>query len=171
MKGLYLLLIPVLLSFIACSEDSGTVDKNWKNANDLAYQEIASNNEYRKLVTESGPDGLYYKVLKSGTGTEYPLQTSSVKVLYKGMYYDGTVFDAGTSVSEVPTKFSVAGTVRGFSFALQNMVVGDKWDIWIPYYLGYGYSDSYDQTTGTLIMKGCTVLHFEVELVEIIKFP
>jgi FKBP-type peptidyl-prolyl cis-trans isomerase len=108
-------------------------------------------------------------VIKSGTGTEHPIQTSKVKVLYKGLYYDKTIFDAGSGQSGVPVEFSTGGTVRGFSFALQNMVVGDRWEIWIPYYLGYGaggYTDYY----GNALIKGYSTLIFDVELVSFTQY-
>ena len=33
------------------------------------------------------------------------------------------------------------GVVDGFSTALQNMVEGDRWIVYIPYQLGYGSSE------------------------------
>jgi len=164
-----------LLSFSACSHNSS--DDTWREANTSAYEAITKNPDYKALLTETGPTGVYYKVIQSGTGTEHPLQTSKVKVLYKGTYYDGTVFDAGSSNSDVPVEFSLSGqsTIRGFSFAIQQMVVGDKWEIWIPYYLGYGatgyqVTDPYTYTYQTLI-KGYTTLVFEIELASITLYP
>ena len=159
----------------ACKKD----DKNdaWKEANTNAYEEITKNPNYHELKTGSGPSGVFYKIIKSGTGTEHPFQTSSVKVLYKGSFYDGSIFDQGTSKNENPVEFSLTGNgvIRGFSFALQNMVVGDHWEIWIPYYLGYG-STGYtitDYLSGTYktVIEGYTTLVFEVELVSIVQYP
>jgi len=172
----YLLAIPIfLVSFGACN--SNTSDDAWKEANISAYDAIVKDPSYHALQTETGPSGVYYKVLQSGTGTEHPFQTSSVTVLYQGSYYDGTVFDAGTSNNDVPATFALGGqsTIRGFSFAMQQMVVGDKWEIWIPYYLGYGASgyqvtDPYTYTYQTVI-KGYTTLVFQVELVSITLYP
>ena len=164
-KLFYFLLISLIsFSFATCSDDDN--DKEWKKANEDAYNAIAANPDYTELQTESGPSGVFYKVLPNDKpqGTEHPLHTSRVRVLYKGMYYDGSVFDAGTGDREVPAELSTAGTVRGFSFALQNMVVGDKWEIWIPWHLGYG-------NVGQSVIKGYTTLVFEVELVEIIQHP
>jgi len=173
-KIFYLLLFSVTIgSFTACNKDNDL--EVWREANTDAYEAIKKNSEYRPLRTATGPEGVYYKILEQGTGTEHPIQTSKVKVLYKGTYYNGSVFDAGSSGNDIPVEFLTGGTVRGFSFALQNMVVGDKWEIWIPYYLGYGaagytmpnyYSYSYET-----IIKGYTTLVFEVELVSITQYP
>ena len=171
MRNLFYLLTftATILSFNAC-KDNSDIDA-WREANISAYQAITRNWEYRELKTETGPTGVYYKVIKSGTGTEYPIQTSKVKVLYKGSFYEGTVFDPGTSGNDVPVEFFLTSTVRGFSFAVQNMVVGDKWEIWIPYYLGYGIDGQYDYYSGRTLIKGYTTLVFEVELVSITQYP
>ncbi|MDR3341038.1 MAG: FKBP-type peptidyl-prolyl cis-trans isomerase [Candidatus Symbiothrix sp.] len=170
-NSLRLLTIAVLLLAFASCNDSDNMDNAWQDANTEAYNAITKNPEYKALKTETGPTGVYYKVINSGEGTEHPLQTSSVKVLYKGSYYDGTVFDLGSSLNWVPSEFYLGsgGTIRGFSFALQNMVVGDKWEVWIPYYLGYGATDYYSGYT--LVMKGNTTLVFDLELVSITQFP
>jgi len=42
------------------------------------------------------------------------------------------------------------------------MQVGDKWEVWIPWKLGYGESGS-----GTI--KGYSTLVFEIELVAIVE--
>jgi len=164
-----------ILAFSSCKKNDDL--EVWREANTNAYNEIAKNPLYKALSTETGPTGVYYKVIKSGTGTEHPFQTSFVKVLYKGTYYDGSVFDAGTSGNDMPIEFDLTGQniIRGFSFALQNMVIGDKWEIWIPYYLGYGaagytITDYYYYSTQTLI-KGYTTLVFEIELVSITQYP
>ena len=180
-KLFYLLVFPVLtLSFSACNKDDNI--EVWREANVNAYNEIIKNPEYKALETETGPAGVYYKIIKSGAGTEHPLQTSKVKVLYKIYYYDKSVFSAGTSGNDIPVEMAVfeeiysgVFTPRGFSFALQNMVVGDKWEIWIPYYLAFGaygvqnYDYYYYQVQ--TIIKGYTTFVYEVELVDIIQYP
>jgi FKBP-type peptidyl-prolyl cis-trans isomerase len=164
-----IVLSALLLSFFSCDKDEQQ-DEAWIAANDKAYNDIVGNPDFKELKTETGPAGVYYKVKKKGDGVEHPIQTSSVKVLYKGTYYDGTVFDSGTGNTGIPREFSTEGTVRGFSFALQNMVVGDRWEIWIPYYLGYGSSGMTDYY-GTVLIKGYATLFFDVELVSITQYP
>jgi len=167
----------LIVSFTACNK--GEDISKWRDANIAAYDAITKNPNYKHLNTETGPTGIYYKVIESGTGTEKPFQTSKVKVRYKGTYYDGVVFDAGTGENGTPVEFSLVGNslVRGFSFTLQRMVVGDKWEVWIPYYLGYGaagYTTSsyyYPYSSYQTIIKGYTTLVFEIELVSINQYP
>jgi FKBP-type peptidyl-prolyl cis-trans isomerase len=170
MKNLFSFLLIALIAnvFCACTNKNDDTEE-WRDANDAAYYAFISSEDAKALYTETGPSGVWYKVINKGEGTVHPFQTASVKILYSGKYYDGTYFDAGTSGNGIPTSMSVAGTVRGFSFALQQMVVGDRWEIAIPYYLGYGEgtTDYYGYTS----FKGYTTLFFDVELVEITQYP
>jgi len=178
MKNLfYLLLFAVLfVSFFGCNNNNDNVNEAWRTANTNAYDSIAKLSDYHALQTtdKTGPTGVYYKIIQSGAGTVHPLQTSEVKVLYQGTYYDQkTFFDKGTGQSGEPTTLPLFGTnvIRGFSFALQQMVVGDKWEIWIPYYLGYGATGLISQTTYQTLIQGYTTLVFTVELVDITLYP
>ena len=182
MKNLFYIIAfsTLIIALNACNK-SDNLDA-WKEANINAYEEITKNPEYKALKTETGPEGVYIKVIKEGTGTEYPLQTSKVSVLFKIFFYDGSVFNAGTSGNDIPIEIAVfeelrsgVYTPRGFSFALQNMVIGDKWEIWVPYFLAYGafgvqdYNYYYYQTQ--TLVKGYTTLVYEVELISINQYP
>ena len=56
---------------------------------------------------------------------------------------------------------SVNRVVDGFSTALQHMKVGDKWEVWMPWRLGYG-------ANGSNAIPAHTTLVFEIELLEIL---
>lgn len=173
----------VAFSFASCNDD--TVDEAWKDTNLEAYNAITANSEYKDIRSffhpeedGTGPFGIYFKELKGGDRTqpEYPLQTSTVKILYEGRYYDGAYFNTGTKNNGIPVQITVNESytvnyfmTRGLSFALQNMVVGDRWEIWVPYYLGFGAYDLTDSTTGLVIIKAYSTLVYEIELVSIIK--
>ena len=174
MKHLFYLLISLFVAFSFASCNDSVIDDTWKDSNWKAYEAIKADPEYADVwsISENrtGPIGVYFKVIKQGTGTEHPIQTSKVKVLYHGYYYDETVFDAGSSENGIPVEFSTGETVRGFSFALQNMVIGDKWIICVPYHLGYGAGGRTD-AYGNVLLKGYTTLFFDVELVSITQYP
>jgi FKBP-type peptidyl-prolyl cis-trans isomerase len=170
-KIIYLLIACVSIVFVACENNDD--EKNaWAKANEEAYENIkadASWTEITNYLAPTGPRGVYRKAINwvpKDDNSIYPIQTAEVKVFYKGYFHDGTVFDPGTSASTsgVPVAFRVNGVIRGFDFALQNMVVGDKWEICIPWYLGYG-----DRNTGSI--RAYSTLFFEVELVEINQHP
>lgn len=94
-------------------------------------------------------DYIYCHVEAEGTGTQHPLFTDSVEVNYRGRliptlsYPDGYVFDQsykGTlnPAVNVPATFGVGNVIVGWSTALQVMVAGDIWRVYIPASLAYG---------------------------------
>lgn len=104
-------------------------------------------------------DGLYYEILKEGTG-EVPSATDTVRIHYEGKLIDGTVFDSSLERGQ-PAEFPVAGVVPGFSAGLQLVKEGGKIKLHIPPDLGYG-----DQSPPTI--PAGSALIFEVELLEIV---
>lgn len=104
-------------------------------------------------VTESG---LQIEYLNRGEGPS-PVSGDKVKVNYKGMTIDGTVFDEHNNVD-----FDVDGLIAGFTEGLKAMCVGDKVKITIPSDLAYG-----DRGAGDHIPGGSTLV-FEVQLLGIV---
>lgn len=124
------------------------------------------------LTFVSGPeDYIVVKVIESGKGSGCPLYTDIVKVHYQGRllpstsYASGYVFDQsyyGTynDKTAVPTELSVDDVVDGFSTALQHMHIGDHWQVYMPYQLGYGSSG-----TNSSSIPAYSVLIFDIRLV------
>lgn len=189
----YILLTVILFPFMgmvsSCSEDSseeGEFD-NWQKKNETVLNQWAANSSYRKILTYSkdvstsvsynNTDYIYVEVLETGDGTETPLFTDTCRVAYRGHYIptasypEGLIFDqnyidefdwytAGTS------KFLVGGMVNGFTTALMNMHVGDRWRVHIPYMLGYGKSD-YTASSSSSTIPGYSNLVFEIALYDV----
>ena len=150
-----------LLLLASCSEEDTTEDEyaNWQERNDNAVKEWAANNAYTKILTYTketttpgleNKDYIYVEVLEKGNGTESPLYSDTCRVAYRGRlipttsYKDGYVFDE-TFLGEFDWKtcgtadFCANNIVRdGFSTALQNMHIGDRWRVRFSYSLGYG---------------------------------
>ena len=106
-------------------------------------------------VEYDNEDYIYCEVIEKGAGTASPNFTDTVQVNYRGRliptlsFPEGKVFDQsykGTlnPATAVPTKFSVGGVIVGWSTALQHMVEGDIWRVYIPAHLGYGSSKQTD---------------------------
>ena len=70
-------------------------------------------------------------------------------------YYAKTVTDP---VTNSQTKYG--SVISGWTVALQHMVEGDKYEIWIPQQLAYGASDNGD-------IPAYSTLIFEIELVSV----
>ena len=100
--------------------------------------------------------GVCYKVLQSGPeGGKQPTPNSVVSCHYLGRTIDGKCFD--TSLGGYPLAIRLRDLIEGWAIALQQMRVGDKWEIYIPSELGYGsFSQPGIPANSTLI--------FEIEL-------
>lgn len=119
-------------------------------------------------------DYVYCRILEKGTGTVKPLFTDTVAAHYRGQLiplYDGqkVVFDQSFQGElkedlAVPVTFGVwdgvGGVIEGWSSVLQQMVEGDRWEVHIPYQLGYGIY-------GRDEIPGYSALVFDMQLVKI----
>jgi FKBP-type peptidyl-prolyl cis-trans isomerase len=105
-------------------------------------------------TTESG---LQYKVLKPGTGKS-PKATDTVRVVYRGTFVDGTVFDA----VEKPIELRVDMVIKGWTEALQLMREGSEYELYVPASLAYG-EQGYPPT-----IPPHSTLVFRVELQEVV---
>lgn len=102
------------------------------------------------------PKGIYYKVLSSGNNDgKHPTPRSIVTVHYTGWTINGKKFDS--SRAGVPVAFRLSELIEGWIIAIQQMCVGDKWEIYIPAELGYG---KFSQPG----IPGGSTLIFEIEL-------
>jgi peptidylprolyl isomerase/FKBP-type peptidyl-prolyl cis-trans isomerase FklB len=144
-------------------------------ANMGAIDKIKANPEYKELRSPGNEGSIYYKVINAGTGKDSIHYTSIISCYYKGWFiseypeynikadqnFDKRLFDDGP-----PSVFSISsdGLIRGWKTALQNMVRGDKWEIWVPYQLGYGRDD---HKGGALTIPGYSTLVFELEVLNI----
>ena len=181
---LFTLTLSVLLGLTSCEEsvEVGEFD-NWQQRNTQFVDSIAAvarANTYDdwKIFLVEGLDTakqwgneyyVYCQVLEEGNGTEHPLFTDSVVVNYSGRlipsatYPDGFKFDSSYTGElnpsfNVPVGMPLSGTVPGFYTAIQHMVDGDIWKVYIPYVLGYG-------AEGSSSIPGYSTLVFDINLV------
>ena len=182
------LLFSVSFAVSSCEETEGVVDPyfNWEERNQLYIDSIArvaqANPDQWKIihtykfnppVNDLNPDVndyVYCKVLENGTGTMRPLFTDSVTANYRGKLiplYDGTevIFDQSYQGAlnkdvAISVGFGVNAVIEGWTTALQQMVEGDRWEIHIPYGLGYGIFGQSD-------IPGYSALVFDMQLVDI----
>lgn len=112
-----------------------------------------------KEGVQTTASGLQYKVLTKGEGAT-PKATDRVMVHYEGRLVDGTVFDASAKHGNEPMVFKANQVIKGWTEALCMMPVGSKWELYIPYELGYA-----ERNMGQI--KPYSALIFTVELVGI----
>lgn len=128
--------------------------EEYKEKNIQFLTEIALQEGVVKL-----PGGVLYKVMEQGTGSVSPQLSSVVSVHYRGTLIDGREFD-NSRQRNCPEAFRLNQVIDGWQQALQQMHVGDKWIIYIPYTLGYG-----NRPSGPI--PAFSTLIFEVELLGI----
>lgn len=81
--------------------------------------------------------GILYKIIKSGRpDNAKPNRGSVVTVHYVGKTINGKTFDS--SRGGVPPAFRLRELIPGWIIAIQQMHVGDRWEIYIPASQGYG---------------------------------
>ena len=193
---LFVICVLFSLSFAACSESDENEDEyaNWKERNDAYFNNvynqakdaIAKGSAEWKIIRNwslnedmaSKPDDyIVVQVIEEGHGSGSPLYTDSVMVHYRGRYIptahypEGYVFDQSyTGAYEPkllkPTSFVVNRLVDGFTTALMNMHIGDRWRVYVPYMLAYGLNDTTTSSGGVKYSyKGSTLLIFDISLV------
>jgi len=105
------------------------------------------------------PKGIYYKVLAEGNAEgKHPSPRSIVTAHYTGRTIDGKQFDS--SCGGAPLAIRLCDLIEGWIVAMQQMKVGDKWEVYIPADMGYG---KFSQPG---IPAGSTLI-FEIELLGI----
>ena len=105
------------------------------------------------------PKGIFYKVLSEGNQTSLkPTVRSIITAHYTGKTINGNQFDS--SRGGVPLACRLCDLIEGWIIAMQQMHVGDKWEIYIPAEMGYG---KFSQPG----IPGGSTLIFEIELLGI----
>ncbi|MBM6992352.1 MAG: FKBP-type peptidyl-prolyl cis-trans isomerase [Prevotella sp.] len=175
------------LLFTSCSEASDDVEEfpDWQNTNTTKWNSIyaqaaekiaAGDTSWKIIKSWNYEDTLHSEntsyivvhVIEEGTGSGSPLYTDSVRVNYKGSllpstsYPNGYEFDsswdnATSDSTTAPAQLLVSSLSDGFATALQHMHIGDEWEVYVPWTLGYG-------TSGSGSIPGYSVLIFDIEL-------
>lgn len=102
-------------------------------------------------------NGIYYKIISEGKNDGvHPSPRSVVTAHYTGWTIDGKVFDSSRS-EIVPIAFRLNELIDGWIIAMQQMCIGDKWEIYLPAEMAYG---NYSQPG----IPGGSTLIFEIEL-------
>lgn len=105
------------------------------------------------------PGGIYYKVISQGNDDgKHPTRRSIVTAHYTGTTINGKKFDS--SRGGTPLAVRLCDLIDGWIIAMQQMCVGDRWEVYIPAEKGYG---KFSQ----LGIPGGSTLIFDIELIAI----
>lgn len=165
LSGILCLLLTLSFSLYSCSEESGTEDEyaDWQTRNDAIVKVWANDpsltriKSYTEDPTTEG-DPTYYVYVKKleeteNLGSPRPLFTDTVRVAYRGRlipsasYPNGYVFDQSfigdfSWKTSAMTQLRCGSFIEGFTTALMDMRVGDRWLVYIPYQMAYGSGSS-----------------------------
>jgi len=130
---------------------------------------MATNKDNPGVVTL--PDGLQYLVITNGTG-DFPAPSDTVTVNYRGTLLDGKEFDSSYRRGQ-PSRFAVAGVIRGWTEALTKMRVGSQWRVFVPPQLAYGERGVPGIPPSSVLIFDIDLLstHHESTTSDIIKVP
>ena len=105
------------------------------------------------------PKGIFYKVISQGDAkSNQPTPRSVITAHYTGKTINGKKFDS--SRGGVPLACRLCDLIEGWIIAMQQMHIGDKWEVYIPAEMGYG---KFSQPG----IPGSSTLIFEIELLGI----
>ncbi|MEM6299038.1 MAG: FKBP-type peptidyl-prolyl cis-trans isomerase [Bacteroidota bacterium] len=145
-----------LLAFFSCETNNVEERELLASRQDQILQDYFEENNID--VTRTA-DGIYFRVLETGTGTRNPQLGSNVTVHYEGRFLDGKVFDSSyLRDNTFDFTLGVGQVIRGWDLAVPQMVLGEVTEFYIPSQLAYGSSGS-----GNTIPPN-TPLVFQIEL-------
>lgn len=105
------------------------------------------------------PQGVFYKVLSKGNDDgRHPTRRSIVTAHYTGFTINGKKFDS--SRGGAPLAVRLCDLIDGWIVSMQQMCVGDRWEVYIPSEMGYG---KFSQPG----IPGGSTLIFDIELIGI----
>jgi len=122
-------------------------------------QQLADYIKEKNIPAKLDPEtGLYYQVIKEGTGA-YAKNRDSVSVHYTGRLLNGEIFDSSVERNQ-PFQFVLGQgyVIEGWDKGIPLMRKGEKGILYIPSYMGYG-------SKGVGSIPPNSILIFEVELI------
>ena len=138
----------LFIFFISCGNDDQPVD--YISQNDKEINNYLTTNN---LQAEKSTSGLYYIVDNEGTGA-YPHPSDQVRVVYKGYFLNGNIFDQS---SPEGVSFNLQQVIPGWTEGITYFREGGSGMLLVPSHLGYGSQDYRG-------IPGGSVLIFEIEL-------
>ncbi|MCI6671201.1 MAG: FKBP-type peptidyl-prolyl cis-trans isomerase [Prevotellaceae bacterium] len=181
-----------LAGVTACSENEDSTEEfaNWKSVNDAYYNNLYKQSVIDSVSDKSikiirswsltelstkPEDFIIVKKIKASNSNIKPLYTDSVEYHFQGKllpsatYPNGKIFQQSwvgktldTSIS-TPYRTYVKKRIDGLITALQNMNVGERWQVYVPYQLGYQVGSA------ELGIPQYSVLIYDISLSKIIR--
>ena len=123
------------------------IDNQYKIRNQEFLQEYAQRPGVKTMF-----NGVMYRIINK------PSPRSYITVYYSGKLINGKVFDQ--TQKGRPATFRLGELITGWNTALREMPAGSRWEIVIPYHLGYG-----SRSAGAI--KAFSTLIFDITLLDV----
>ena len=127
------------------------IDNSYKLRNQEFLQEYARREGVKIMF-----NGVMYREITKGRGPK-PSPKSFITAHYVGKLINGKVFDQ--TQKGKPATFRLNELITGWITAIREMPVGSRWEIVIPYNLGYG-----SRPSGPI--KAFSTLIFDITLLD-----
>ena len=151
-KIVSLLLVTLLAS--SCKQNNWL---DWKTQNEMWLMQNA-----QQEGVQTSPTGLQYKCIFAGhDSSARPDNAKMVTIKYSGKLINGYEFDANDEYTGYVNSF-----VDGFAEGLKKMREFGVYELYIPYYLGYGEKGTGTEGTSSHIPPYSTLI-FHIELKDI----
>lgn len=149
--------------FIRTAEKEKPIIDMYKNADSLSeawleYKTISAVIKEGRFDTTGSINGIYYKILKEGTG-ELVNVTDTVVIYYKGQLLNGYVFD---ETKEKPAVFPLKRLIKGWQAGLPFCRQGGKIRLIVPSAMAYSIRNLGEIPPNSILI-------FDIEVVEIRK--
>ncbi len=139
--------------------------EDWRQVNDEWFHEQLVSGKYTRVVPEWNREAqILMRWLNDTTltsGNLVPYYNSTVTVKYRGTLYNGEPFDSSYAQTDSIVTMKPQGLIDGWVIALEQMHVGDKVQIIVPYVSGYGGTGSGEK------VPPYSTLCFDIELRDI----
>lgn len=156
----------------SCGDDDNIYDNysEWGLPNEIWYKSLLDSVvDGDTFFTRLRPSWLpgsgvlihYFNDRRLTEGNLSPLSNSTVKVIYRGEFYNGAGFDSSYLETDSTRTFTLGSNlITGWRIALNDMRVGDSADVIVPWINGYGAG-------GSNGIPGYSNLKFSIKLVDI----
>ncbi|MEM7370129.1 MAG: FKBP-type peptidyl-prolyl cis-trans isomerase [Bacteroidota bacterium] len=149
----FLYVLPLLLFCILFSCEDVIEPEEQLEIDKQVITEYVAANGLNGTFTESG---LYYVIADSGVGTEMPVPTSTVEIIYLGTLLDGTEFDSSDGF---PAAFPILNLIQGWQEGLLHFKRESEGILLVPSRLAYG-------PQGRVNIPPNSVLRFDIEMLD-----
>ena len=158
--AVFLLLFVVV---VACSPESSNFPDPVNPIDPVDYtaineQQITDYLTANDLVSQKLESGLHYIIENQGDGAQ-PTAASSVTVVYRGYFLDGTVFDEST---EAGITIGLDRVIEGWKQGIPLFNEGGNGVLLIPSHLAYGSFDINGIPAGSVLVFDINLLSVNV---------